>query len=90
MIDELLTAKEVATTLKISKSEVYELHHQGMLRASFKLFGDSNRGLRWTQYDLDRFVESCRVRPKITNLLEELKNRKSTNYRGVRTAKSGR
>ena len=80
---EILTAKEVAARLKISRAEVYHLHHQGKLRASYKLFEDSERGLRWTEEDIEKYLGSSKLEPRLS-VLEELKSRRSRNFRGTK------
>lgn len=55
MLDEILTAREVAKLLKCSMSKVYELNIPGQLPASYKIF-DGEKGLRWLLSDVKAYL----------------------------------
>lgn len=49
-----MTADEVALALKISRAQVYKLHHEGKLRARHKIL-NGKTGWRWQREDVEKF-----------------------------------
>jgi hypothetical protein len=52
---ELLTAVEVGSMLKCSRSMVYKLQSQGNLLPRYKIF-DGEKGWRWSRVDVLAFI----------------------------------
>jgi excisionase family DNA binding protein len=57
---DILTARDVAKLLKISRAMVYRLRSQGRCIPSYKLF-DGERGWRWSRTDVEAYLRSVTV-----------------------------
>ena len=54
---EILTAAEVAALLKCSRAKVYQLHAEGALKATHKIF-EGAKGWRWTREDVEQYLKT--------------------------------
>jgi len=59
--DEIMTAKEVAITLKVSRSLVYKLRAEGSLPARYKIL-PGEKGWRWSAKDVHAFLRHRQIR----------------------------
>jgi excisionase family DNA binding protein len=57
---DILTAREVARLLRISRAMVYRLRSQGRFIPRYKLF-DGERGWRWSRMDVEAYLRSVTV-----------------------------